>query len=82
MQTIINEVLAEIKRADEIYPRYHSQHEGYAVLLEEVEELWDAIKMKQSHPSRDECIRLESIQVAASILRFIDTFYNHGIEKT
>lgn len=46
-----------------------SAHEGYAVLLEEVDELWDHVKTKQS--KRDlAAMRKEAIQVAAMALRF------------
>ena len=43
-----------------------SDHEGYGVLMEEVEELWAEIKNKT--PNRKN-IRAEAIQVAAVALR-------------
>jgi len=45
-----------------------SNHEGYAVILEELDELWDEIK--KQHPN-NELIRKEAIQVAAMAVRFI-----------
>lgn len=50
------------------WPAFHSVHEGYAVLLEEVDELWDECKAK--HPDKDK-LRTEAIHIAAMALRFI-----------
>ena len=64
------------------YGDFASMHEAYGVLAEEVDELFDAIKMKQGvlsfdkisgHPmTRGECIREEAIQVAAVALRIAE----------
>jgi hypothetical protein len=70
-QRLANEVLAELRRARSLYPAQASAHEGYAVLLEEMDELWDAIKLRQSHPGRNLAIRDEAIQVAAMAMRLI-----------
>jgi NTP pyrophosphatase (non-canonical NTP hydrolase) len=60
----------ECFRARAQYPQFHSAHEGYAVLLEEVEELWDEVK--KSPKKRDPAaMREEAIQVAAMALRFL-----------
>ncbi len=45
---------------------FHSAHEGYAVLLEEVDELWDAIKADDLPHALE-----EAVQVAAMAIRFI-----------
>jgi len=59
----------ELKRARTKHPiGFHSAHEGYAVLLEEVDELWTEIK--EQHPS-PACLREEAIHVAAMALRFL-----------
>jgi len=44
-----------------------SKHEGYAILLEEAEELWDAIK--QDLPAEDRV--KEAIQVGAMVLAYL-----------
>lgn len=65
------DVGAEVKRArvELGFGPMHSAHEGYAVLLEEVDELWDHVKMKQK--SRDlAAMRKEAIQVAAMAICF------------
>lgn len=71
---IVDEITArvcdEFYRASNTYPRFNSAHEGYAILLEEVDELWDEVK--KSPKNRDpEKMRTEAIQVAAVALRFL-----------
>ena len=49
-----------------------SAHEGYAVLLEEVDELWDEVKKNPSkYAHRDKDMRKEAIQIAAMAIRFV-----------
>lgn len=64
------EIDAEAQRASAKFPPFNSAHEGYAVLLEEVDELWQHVKVKQG---RRDCaaMRAEAIQVAAMALRFV-----------
>lgn len=64
----INAVRDEIERARMKHPNYHSAHEGYAVILEELDELWDEVK---ADSSKDR-MREEAIQVAATAIRFIE----------
>ena len=60
----------EFEHAIDKYPEMASLHEGYAILLEEVEELWDEVKKKPSKRDKDK-LRGEAMQVAAMALRFI-----------
>ena len=71
----LKEVQSELERASMIYHQYHSEHEGFAVLLEEVDELWDAVRLKQTDPTRKDKIKEELIQIAATAHRFLNTFY-------
>jgi NTP pyrophosphatase (non-canonical NTP hydrolase) len=62
-------VQLEFDFATEKYPAFNTAHEGWAVLLEEVDELWDHVKVKQGR--RDlTAMQKEAIQIAAMALRF------------
>jgi len=64
---LICEVQNEYGRATSKFGKFASAHEGYAILQEEIDELWDEIKGGQNTTDmRDECI-----QIAAMALRFI-----------
>lgn len=65
---ILEEAAAELGRARLIFPPFNSPHEGYAVLLEEVNELWEEVKRKDRDST---ALRKEAIQVAAMALRFV-----------
>lgn len=79
----IREVLKELGRAQSKFPTMRSFHEGYAILLEEVEELWEEIKSSEKkNPNRAKNIKNEAIQVAAMAVRFlIDLCSNEVDEK-
>lgn len=65
--------LKELHRAKAKHPGdFHNRHEAYAVLLEEVDELWDDIKA-DTYKDNDHDI-LEAIHVAAMALRYISEF--------
>ena len=67
---VLRAVDAEISRAAQSYPSFHSQHEGYAVLKEESDELWDRIKASKGLKS-DGVTAVEAVQVAAMAVRFV-----------
>ena len=68
--SLAEELDAELGKARKGYAPLNSAHEGYAVLLEEVDELWDEVKKNRGE--RDpERMRREAIQVAAMAIRFI-----------
>ena len=60
----------ELERAQQRFPPFHSHHEGYAVIREEMDELWDEIKQSKSLRAA-KLVRLEAVQVAAMALRFL-----------
>ena len=68
LRELFEELLAEINRAVSKNGPMKSRHEGYAVMLEEFDELWDEIKLKNPNP---ENLREEAIQIAAMAVRFI-----------
>lgn len=64
------EVLKEVIRAKTLFPvDFHNQHEGYAVIREEIDELWDEVKKNQrNYDIKNQ--RKEAIQCAAMCIRF------------
>lgn len=69
-QEAYTQVLAELSDAQARHSTMRSMHQGYAVLLEEVDELWTEIKKKedQRHYLR---VRQEAAQIAATALRIM-----------
>jgi hypothetical protein len=67
---IVNAVEDELARACAKYPKFTSAHEGYAILLEEVDELWDEVKKRPDVRDRER-MRAEAIQIASTAMRFI-----------
>lgn len=64
-----NELLAEeVAKARDKHAPINSAHEGYAVLLEEVDEFWDWVKMKRSKRDPKEML-IELVQIAAMAQR-------------
>ena len=62
------EACAEVSRARSKWPPFNSAHEGFAILLEEVDELKAHVWTNQKN--RDlKAMREEAIQVAAMALR-------------
>jgi hypothetical protein len=66
LESVIEEVVAEVQRAVAMHEPMWSPHEGYAVLKEQVDELWDAIKANDSENARK-----EAVQVAAMAIRYL-----------
>ena len=62
------------------WPLYNSAHEGYAVILEELDELWDHVKTNQK--VRDlSAMRREAAQIAACAIRFMEMIDNERGRK-
>jgi hypothetical protein len=45
VENIINDVLKELERSEKEHGNFNSPHEGYAVILEELDELWENVKL-------------------------------------
>jgi hypothetical protein len=69
LEPLLEEVVAELNRATELFPAFNTAHEGLAVIWEEFEELkrhvWTRQGLRLVHQ-----MRAEAIQVAAMALRF------------
>ena len=59
------EVCEELKRATKKYGPYPTFHHGWAVIQEELDEMWDDVKANNWDGAR-----AEAIQVASSAIRF------------
>jgi NTP pyrophosphatase (non-canonical NTP hydrolase) len=71
LEQIAVDVIAEVRRAKTMFPaNFVNQHEAYAVILEEVDELWDEIKKNQRNYDLA-AQRKEAIQAAAMLFRLI-----------
>jgi hypothetical protein len=74
---ILWEIGAEAARAEKHGKFFANAHEAYGVILEEVEEFWDIVKLKKRERSRAK-MREELIQIAAMAVKgieSIDSFY-------
>lgn len=69
IQECFDEIVIELVQAMTTWPPFNSMHEGYGVLLEEVDELWDHVKTKQKNRQLA-VARKEALQVAAMAIRF------------
>jgi len=67
---IVRDILDELDRADESYEPINSIHEGYAVILDELDAFWQEVR----RPTRNgdvQQMRTELIQTAAMCVRTI-----------
>ena len=64
VDTALDAFHAEYIRARQHFKPCHSGHEGYAVLLEEVEEMWDAIKTNNIAHARHEVVQVGAMALA------------------
>lgn len=70
LDPLAEEIVAEVVSAMRKHPgKQNSAHEGYAVILEELDELWTEVKKKGG--GRGPEARKEAIQVAAMAMRYI-----------
>ena len=71
---VIQLVKNELEKTDIDKPKFNSAHEGYAVLKEEVDELWDEIKISKTFDANLIMVK-EAVQVAAMAIKFIENLY-------
>ncbi len=66
LDLIVADVMRELELASAKFPPFPTAHHGYAVIKEELDEMWDDIKKNNHHGMRSECV-----QVCAMALRFL-----------
>ena len=69
-------VLNELVHALNKFPPFRSPHEGYAIILEELDELWEVVRQKNATRTDSKgqdkiAMRNEACQVAAMAIRFM-----------
>jgi hypothetical protein len=70
LNTCVEDVVTQVLEATKNWPPFNSAHEGYAVLLEEVDELWDEVRLKQKDRQVSKMYK-EASQVAAMAIRLM-----------
>lgn len=78
---IAHQAESELLRATALHGSFASAHEGYAVILEELDELWDEVKKGGTEPRSIPRMRKEAIQVAAMAMRFVLDVCDKGVTK-
>lgn len=69
-QRLADEILDELAQARLKHPeKFNSSHEGYAVILEEMDELWEQVRTQNGGDK--EKMKREAVQIAAMSIRFI-----------
>ena len=58
----------QIKKAESKFSEYNSIHEGYGIIKEEFDELWDEIKKKEPNQLK---MYTEASHVACTAIRFM-----------
>jgi len=71
-------VRRELKRAREIHPRIGSGHEGWAVLMEELEEFWEEVRKKPAARDLGKMVE-ELVQVGAMAQRVAEDVCGAGV---
>ena len=67
------DALNEYINARDTFKQFNSGHEGYAVILEELDELWREVQANKGDPKiRRVRMRKEAMQVAAMAIAFMN----------
>lgn len=72
---ILPAIIEELYRAKRHGTEFASLHEGYAILLEEVDELWDITRQKRCNRDPKK-IESELIQIAAMAIKGLESMHN------
>lgn len=57
LNQVLDDVRLEAAKASEAHGPFNSDHEAYGVLLEELDELWEHVKMKRPMRNREAMYR-------------------------
>ena len=73
-------VQEELKRARQLHGNVLSIHEGYAVILEELDEAWDEVKKKTKERNLENLLK-ELIQVSAMAQKMVEDVVIPNLKK-
>ncbi len=73
----LDDIVDEARHGIDKHGTFHSLHEGFGVLYEEVDELWEEVRIKRSRQDPQN-IYHEAMQVAALALRIMVEFGKRG----
>jgi hypothetical protein len=71
IKELLQDVEIELRKARIKYKPFNSSHEGYAVIKEELDELWELVRKNKGYKMSDPRMEKECIQIAAMALAFI-----------
>jgi len=63
-------IIEKHEEATRHHKPFGSPHEGFAVMREKMDKLWEIVK-KKPHPRKDELLQREAVKVAAMALKFL-----------
>lgn len=71
----VTEMMEELARAERHGKEFVSLHEAYAVILEELDEVWDITRQKR-HDRSESDLRKELIQLGAMVFKALGSMPN------
>jgi Protein of unknwon function (DUF3310) len=73
LAAVASEMCHTLVAARTKHKHFASGHEGYAVMLEELDELWDEIRFWQPTPDQENILRMrkEALQLGAMAIAFV-----------
>lgn len=75
---VVADVCKELQKAMKVNQLFSSPHHGYAIILEELDELWDEVRKRKPDVKN---MRSEAVQVAAMAIKFIMSMENNWRTK-
>ncbi len=68
LRDVLAEIGTQLQKAQAKHAPMHGPHEGYAVILEELDELWEEVRAQKQYKEK---MRHEALHVAAMAARFV-----------
>lgn len=72
------EIAGEASRASEKFAPFNSPHQGWAVIREELDELWEHVR---ANTGADSAARVEAVQIAAMALRYAADLADYEVRR-